>query len=316
MSSFVRAFLDASDPVPVDRPFSFAETRRWGLDRRVLSRWVSQGLLMHPIEGVYYAAQLTDSLGLRLECLKLVVPADAVVTDRTAGWLHGAPMVLAPGDHQVVPRASVFRPPGYRLRNPLAASGERTLAPDDVMELAGVKVTVPLRTACDLGRLLRRDQAFAALDALTRLGAFDRDELLERTRRYRGYRGIRQLRELAPLADGRSQSPGESILRLRWLDCGELPSPTLQFEVAGPTGPFFLDLSVPELRYAAEYDGEQWHGPEQRKHDAARREWVRTRLGYEVDVFTAANIHGPCQDADLRLRRGISRSRRRYGLRP
>ena len=315
MRTHVRTLPGASSPVPVDRPFSYAQARDLGVDRRLLSRWVGQGLLLRPVEGVYYGAQLTDSLALRLDCLRLVVPRDAVVTDRTAAWLHGAPLVLAPGDHQVVPRASMFRPPGYRLRNSLSSSGERTLAADDVVVLEGIKVTSPIRTACDLGRLLHRDQALAALDAMMRLEAFDRAELVELTGRFRGYRGVRQLRELVPLADGRSQSPGESILRLRWIDCPELPEPTPQLKVTGPTGPFFLDLAVPELCYAAEYDGEQWHGPEQREHDTLRREWVRTRLGYEVDVFKAANIHGPLQDADLLLRRGIARSRRRFGAR-
>ncbi len=214
----------------------------------------------------------------------------------------------------MVPRASVFRPPGYRLRNSLSSSGERTLAADDVTEIDGIQVTVPIRTACDLGRLLHRDQAFAALDAMMRLTAFGREELVERAGRFRGYRGIRQLRYLAPLADGRAQSPGESILRLRWIECPELPPPTPQLEVPGPTGPYFLDLALPELRYAAEYDGELWHGPERREHDERRRQWVRTRLGFELQVFTAPNIHGPLQDADRLLRRGIARSRRRFGV--
>ena len=66
----------------------------------------------------------------------------------------------------------MFSPPGYRLRNGLVASGERMLRPEDVVEIGGLRVTTPLRTACDLGRLLHRDQAFAAMDSLAGLGAF------------------------------------------------------------------------------------------------------------------------------------------------
>jgi len=306
-------WLDASGPVPVERPFTFREARDLGVDRRLLAGWLAEGLLIRPLEGVYHAAQLPDSLGLRVQCLKLVVPPDAVVTDRTAAWMLGAPMALAPGDHLRVPRVSMFRPPGYRLRNPLASSGERRLASDDVMEIGGVRVTVPIRTACDLGRLLHRDQALSALDAMMRLGCFGLPELLDRTGRFKGYRRVLQLRALAPLADGRSQSPGESILRLRWLDCGNLPEPTPQLEVPGPFGSYFLDLGVEGVRYAAEYDGVEWHGPEQREHDRARRAWVAQELGYEIDVFTSANIHGRQQDADLILRQGILRARRRFG---
>ena len=60
-----------------------------------------------------------------------------------------------------------------RLRNKLATSGERTVLPRDLMDVGGLCVTTPLRTALDLGRFLTRDQALSALDALLRLGLFD-----------------------------------------------------------------------------------------------------------------------------------------------
>lgn len=306
-------WLDDTAPVPVTVPFTRAQAISWGVDGRRLARWVETGHLIHPLEGVYYAGQLVDCLELRLACLRLVVPADAVVTDRTAAWLLGAPMALAPGDHLVVPRVSMFRPPGLRLRNKLTASGERLLAPDDVTEVGGVRVTVPLRTACDLGRLLHRDQAFAGLDSMMRLAGFTVAELVDRLDRYKGFRGIIQARALAPWADGRSQSPGESILRLRWFDCSDLPRPEPQIEVPGPFGSYFLDLGLEGLRYAAEYDGAEWHGPERREHDRARRAWIARHDGYLIDVFGASNIHGPHQDADLRLRAGVAKARQRYG---
>ncbi len=90
----------------------------------------------------------------------MVVPEDCVVTDRTAAWLWGAGSALAPNDHLKVPKASVFAPPGRRLRNNLTASGERMLTDRDVVELGGLLVTTSLRTACDLARLLHRDQAW------------------------------------------------------------------------------------------------------------------------------------------------------------
>ena len=108
---------------------------------------------------------------MRIACLKLVVPEDAVITDRTAGWLHGASMILAPNDHLVVPEVSMFRPPGYRLRNELAASGERTFAAGEVVDLDGLRVTSQLRTTCDLGMMRGRDQAFAAMGAMAGLAA-------------------------------------------------------------------------------------------------------------------------------------------------
>ena len=298
--------------LPVDRPFTRAEALRAGVARPQLREWELAGLLVRPLRGVYHASQLVDGLELRLQCLRLVVPEDCVVTDRTAAWLLGAPMALAPGDHLVVPAVSMFRPPGYRLRNDLTSSGERCLAPSDVLEIDGLRVTTPLRTACDLGRLLHRDQAFAAMDCLLRLGSFTVSDLVGEFDRFKGYRGILQARLLAPLADARSQSPGESILRLRWLDCGDLPPPTPQLPVPNPKGGFYhVDLGVEELRYAAEYDGEEWHGEEQRTHDESRRGWMTAAQGYVVDVFRAHNIHGHSQNAEAMLQAGVRRARLR-----
>jgi hypothetical protein len=274
---------------------------------RHLALLVQEDLLRRPLRGVYYASHLTDSLALRLECVRLVVPHNGVVTDRTAGWLHGADMVLAPGDHEVVPRVSVFQPPGLRLRNGLARSGSRMLSEDDVVDIDGIKVTTPVRTACDLGRLLRRDGAFAALDAMLSLGLFTHEQLLAQVERFKGFRGVRQLRAFAPLADGGSESFGESALRLRWYDAC-LPRPVTQIVVHDGAFTARLDLGLPELGYAAEYDGDRWHGPERAEHDRRRREHLRA-LGWRVLVFRRGDVFGPRQHADLTLRREFAAAR-------
>jgi hypothetical protein len=302
-------FLDPIDlPVPQDRPFTLRQIADLGISRRQLYLWLGVGLLVSPLRGVYYVASLADSLELRVMCLRLVLPRDAVVCDRTAGWLLGAPMILAPGDHLLVPRAAVFCPPGNRLRNGLVASGERTFADDDLIDVGGILVTKHLRTACDLGRMLHRDQAFAALDSLLRLGVFTLGELVAAVERYKGFRGVRQLRALAPDADGRAESPGESILRRRWLDCLDLPRPDLQIEVEGPHGVCFLDLGLPDLRYAAEYDGAEWHGEAQRVHDRERRSGIAEQGAWIIDPLRAHNIHGFDQDAEQILRGGVRRA--------
>jgi hypothetical protein len=308
------AFLGATAPVPIDRPFTTHEARAGGASDRQLAGWVADGRLVNPIRGVYHATQLADGLELRLACLRPVVPEDAVITDRTAGWLHGASMILAPNDHQQVPPVSVFRKPGYRLRNGLTRSGERSFLPGEVEELDGLRVTSKLRTACDLGLLLRREPGFAGMDAMARISTFDAGDLVRLgDSRFKGARGVRTFRGTAPYVDGRAQSAPESVMKLRWRDCHNLPTPTPQAPVLGPEGWFYLDLAVPELKYAAEYDGVLWHGPEQQEHDHARRTWLTEAEGWIIDVFTAANIYGPTQDLERRLYAGIAEARRRVG---
>ncbi len=322
LNRVLRSFLDVGQimldgrfPLPLDRPFTHAAAREVGLQNRDLCVLVDEGFLRRLVAGVYVANQVPDSLMLRAQALRLVVPPDAVVTDRTAGWLLGAPMVLAPGDHLVTPQVSMFvNRKGARLRHDVTSSGERTLQSRDVTEVLGVGVTTALRTACDLGRLLNRDRAFAALDAMLALGDFDADELWDAVKRFRGMRGVRQLRGFAPLADGRAQSAAESILRLRWLDLLTLPRPEPQIEVPRPgQSSYWLDLGIRDLRYAAEYDGEEWHlrTPEQSARDAKRRTWMREERGWIIDVVTKDNLFGRTRDIEGILLNGVRDARRR-----
>ena len=309
-------FLDSTFPLPLDRPFTNAQARREGVPRHVLTALVAHGLLRRPLQSVYLATQAGDSIELRSQCLSLVVPDDCVVCDRHAGWLLGAQMILAPNEHLELRPISIFRPSGRgRLRNDLADSGERNLIPSDVMEVSGIAVTTPLRTAWDLGRVRFRESAISGLDAMLRLEAFSKDELVAGVERFRGMRWVTRLRELAPLADGRAASPGESVLRLRWIDCG-LPAPEPQVEVRRDGVLIaILDIANESLRFAAEYDGAEWHtSPEQRRHDRVRRDDAAS-LGWLVAPFVAANVFGLRRDCDDLLVQGAIEARRRAGHR-
>jgi hypothetical protein len=148
------------------------------------------------------------------------------------------------------------------------------------------------------------------------VGTFTVGELLDGASRFRGMRGVRQLRELAPLTDPRSESPGESTLRLRWLDLPTLPPPTPQVPVMiGGVQIYRIDLGVPELRYGCEYDGQEHHStPADREHDEARRDDLRRRFGWHVDSVRKENVFGATRDVEEVLQRGIRRARRAMGL--
>ena len=81
----------------------------------------------------------------------------------------------------------------------------------------------------------------------------------------------------------------------------------------GRTGSDFLDLAVEGIRYAAEYDGEEWHGPAHREHDERRRDWFRRNGGWEIDVLRRDDVHGRTQRSELILRAGVARAQRRWG---
>lgn len=307
--------LDPGFPLPLDRPFTTLDAVGAGVSERVLRSLLDLGLLRRVLRGVYVAPQAPDDLLLRARALSLVVPDAAVVTDWTACWLHVG--VLPPGGHLEVPPVSIFRFPGKgRLRNTLCASGERAFTARDLTALEGLTVTTPLRTALDLGRLASRDWAMAGLDALLRLADFSREELLADVERYRRQRGVVQLRDLAPRADPRAESPGESVLRLRWTDLPSLPPPVPQVPVADETGRvlYWIDLGVEELRFGAEYDGEEFHSSdEDREHDRDRRGDLRRRFDWLIKPVTKVNVFGVTRDVERILHEGVRDARRRLG---
>ena len=308
--------LNASFPLPPDEPFTYPAALAAGITRHELRRLVVSGLLRRPLRGVYVGTHVGDSLRLRAAALRLVVPPDCVVVDRHAGWLLGAEMALAPGEHLHLRPLSLFRPPGRgRLRNDLAASGERLLRPDDVREVHGLQVTTPLRTAWDLGRVRWTDEAITGLDAMFRLRAFERAEFLAGIERFAGARWVTTLRAVGPLADGRSESPGESVLRLRCVENG-LAGVVPQVEVwRGRLLLGRLDLADEDLMAAVEYDGAEWHtSPRQRHHDDVRRAALR-EAGWLVRAFSAEEVFGPQRTCDRLISELAREARARRGLR-
>jgi hypothetical protein len=316
MNAQPSSFLGPEAPGPVDRPFTRAQARAWRVADRRLAAWVADGLLQHPLKGVFYASQMPDGLELRLECLRLIVPESAVVTGRTAGWVYRAPMVLAPGDHLRVPPVEMHLSPGNRLRNPISTGGERTFRPGEVVELEGLRITSKLRTTVDLGMGLPRRQAFAGMCAMSQVADFDREELRFEIRergRFAGYRGVCQARELEPGIDPRFGSAAECALALEWKDVGGLPDFVPQHPVQGPKGMFYLDLAVPALKYAGEYNGARWHDDDRAAYDAGRMAWLVEHEDWIIDVFESDDLYGPGRDPGLRLKLGIQRARRRFG---
>ena len=306
--------LDERCPLPLDAPFTAQQAAELGVSRWFIRLLLDRALIRPVLRGTYVAAQVVDTVDLRAAALRLVVPESAVVTDRTAAWLHGV---------DILPRSAVHEPPplcvfgrtGSRLRRPEVASGIRTLAQDDITSVLGVRVTTPLRTALDLGRSLWRFDALAALDGFLRIGV-PHELILLSVERFRGERGVVQLRWLAPLADGRSESPGESALRLHWYDAG-LPRPELQWWVHDDNGValYRLDIALPDIRFAAEYDGQRFHvGNDQREHDRVRRSWLDGKRRWVVEAFEQEHVYSRHADPTPRLQNGARLARTRSGL--
>lgn len=267
-------------------PFTIGQIPAFDLSRRRLDALVTDGALRRVLRGAYVRADLPDTLELRASCSALVLPDHAVLCDRTAAWLWGVDL-FAVAEHEFVPRLETVSVGGNdRVRRAAVYGGKRDLLPAEICEVNGVRVTTPLRTACDLACLRGRRTALAVLDAFRRthgLTCADYDRML---RRFAGRRGVRQARELAPYAITGAESLAESWPRMDIIDAGMCP-PAAQVWVELPGfGWVRLDLAYEWLKIAIEYDGAEHHTrAADRDRDRARRAELRSE-GWIVIVVT------------------------------
>ncbi len=183
----------------------------------------------------------------------------------------------------------------------------RHIAPlpaQDVVVRDGIRVTSLSRTAFDVARTLPVEQALVILDAAERAMAargreWDLDALESwrrawqtRTDAAAGARGIQRARRIGEFADGRAESPGESVSRLQIARLG-FQRPALQVAVAGPNGrDYFLDFRFRECGTFGEFDGKGKYVDEAMRRglsleevllqEKMREDWVRgtTQSGF------------------------------------
>jgi len=303
--------LDGRCPLPLDRAFTRAQAEQWGVSRHQVRVLLARGLVRPLVRGTYAASQARSTIRLRAEALGLVLPPGAVVTDRTAAWLHDLDVLPRAAAHQPVP-LDVFSAAGSRLRRPEVSSGTRNLLPRDVEVIETVPVTTLLRTALDLGRSMWRYDAIGALDTFLRAGV-EPAELAAEIGRFRGHRGVVQLRQLLPMADARAESMPESALRLHALEVGLELEPQVWLYDEGGRATYRLDLGDRRLRFGAEYHGERFHrGSDNEANDALRSEWIDAR-DWVVEEFWKDDLYAPGACPGDRLLAGAARARERLG---
>jgi hypothetical protein len=132
--------------------------------------------------------------------------------------------------------------PGLRVHH-------RFVGPDELVEVDGLLITSPLRTAFDLARRGSLVERVVAVDALAHTCDFDPELVRGLGVRHRGERGVAGLDEVLRHADRRAASPMETRLRLVLVQ-GGLPRPQVQWPVPDERTRtvVWLDLAYPEQR--------------------------------------------------------------------
>jgi hypothetical protein len=232
-----------------------------GMHRDEITRLCRRGDLDRVRRGAYAPpSDVERSVEARhLQLIAATVPqlgAGAIVSHTSAAVLHGLPVWAAAIERVHITRT---RSGGGKRRTLVQVHGAPVRA-DELATVHGVTVTSVARTVADLGRTLPFEQAVAAGDRAVAL-KLSPDELDNVLRRMTPWPGIRRARRMAAFLDGRSESVGESVSRVR---CHEafLPPPDLQYEVIDSHGTVVgrADFGWRLQRTLGEFDGKAKYG--------------------------------------------------------
>ena len=257
------------------QPFTTGQAYALDVTRGMLRRALADHTIRRVVRGVYVRAEIQDSQQLRLAAARLVIGASSVARDRTAAWLLDVDVMDYDELDNLPPLETCVLPDHHPTVRPECDGRTRDLLPEDIVLLDDVPVTSPLRTAMDLGCNLGRRRAMAAIDAFRRKYGITKTDMEGMLPRYFRRRGVVQLRQLIPLSTDEAESTGESWTRIEIVDAG-LPTPKPQHWIYIDGVPTFrLENAYPQQKVAVEYDGQEFHGPEQKEYDRLRREWLR-----------------------------------------
>ena len=267
-----------------------AQARQDGPDPASQRRLLYRGTWWQPRRGVVapFALPLTDAtdraqVALAQRRQHVLTAAAAVlarrgqvISARSAAVLRGLPTFAIPAVPEL--GAGPDLRPG---RGPRAHLWAATLAADDVDDWYGAAVTAVARTVVDCARHDRLDGIMAA-DAALHDGLATEAELEKALERAAGWPFVRRARGVIELADGRAESPLESLTRLRIADSG-LPVPDLQVWIEDSwTGRRYrVDGLWADQGLVLEVDGRDKYSRAELQRQVGREHALR-RLGYRI----------------------------------
>lgn len=288
-----------------------------GLSERGLKAATRGGHLRRVDHGLYVATTVWDAEYSEGRHLLRVVAADArrhggdtVISHVSAAVAHGYPLFRLdpPCVHTSGPRVDGV----VRKSDPFVARHEIAVAEANIVTVGGLRCTSPALTVADVLRTTPPVTALVLMDAAMARVAWDRvaraydleaaedfrEEVLHHLRA--GARGVRQARRILEFADGRAESPGESVSRWYCAELGIAP-PRLQVPIPRlDGGNYYVDFGFDDLAAWGEFDGggkytdPQWRGGRSAEQvviaEKAREDWIRGTTGRRVVRWGSADI--------------------------
>ena len=264
-------------------PFTLAQARKHGLSPAVPRARVAHGVLVHGPVWDEAAPDPRHVLVLKAAARVLAVRGGRV-SHRTAAVVHGLPLLGSLPVRPDVTRECRFTGDASSMPGVRVAA----LPDEDCTNVDGVPVVSLARTVVDVARTSTWREAVVVADAALRQG-LDPSELAGTAGRCARWPGIAQARRVLAFADGRAETPLESITRVAYALEG-LPPPETQVVICAPDGSFLamVDFLWRAQRVVGEADG-------MGKYDAPgtlRLEKLREHGLHQVGFEVVRNLWG------------------------
>jgi hypothetical protein len=227
-----------------------------GFDDKAIRRAVRSGEWVRVRHGSYTVAALwpeepVDQHVLRTRAaVRTLGPVAA--SHQSAAALHGMDLWEVPLDQVHVTRLDNG---AGRTEHDLTHHESLCLA-DELTKVRGVTTTRPVRAALETASLVDVERGLVVVDSGLRAGLFTEEELAAQHDAMVRWPDSQHLHLVTRLADGRSQSVGETRSRFLFWSQG-LPEPELQYEVYDDDGRLVgtTDFAWPEFGLLGEFDG-------------------------------------------------------------
>lgn len=211
----------------------------------------------------------------------------AVLSHTSAALGHGLPVLELPA------RPCLTVPVRSTRRIARAHVHEADLRPARCHRQDGVRMTDVARTIIDVGREQGLSAGLIVADAALHRGDTTQEDLRCALAECRGWPGLRAARQVLDLADGRSESPLESLSRLVLRN--RVPTPDLQSSIFDEHGRFVgrVDMLWPEVGVVGEADGMGKYEQAYILRAEKRRQEELERTGLIVVRWTMGDLAEP-----------------------
>ena len=267
--------------------------------------------------GLYVPSDTPDNLSQRIVEAAARLPGYGAVGGWAAAYWCGVRFLDGMRAGTPTPVPLCLGPCGKLREHSRVTLDRARLTEEEMVEVRGLPLTTPVRTAFDGARLAGSlVEAVVFLDMMLAAGLLSQEDLAAYLLEHRpAWKGVEQARKALALCDAGSKSPPETRLRMRWILTAGLPVPLVNRPLFGLDGRLLgiVDLLDEEAGTVAEYDGAEHRELVNHTADNAREEDLEA-AGLVVTRITAVDLRRPDLVAQRLTRawsRGMGRDRRR-----